>query len=259
MQVILTQNVPHVGSLGDQVNVKDGFARNFLLPRGLAIAAGSKNARHIEHQRRRLEQLRQSAIAQARAESERVAALPIVVKAKSGPGGKLFGSVTSRDLQAAYAEHGIALDRKAFVLHSLVKNTGNFTATVRLHTDVKLDVTFRVEPKDLTPEEQAALAAELAAEEAAKANKAELAAKAAAAEGAAQEGATPAQGADDAKPKRKAKGEDSGEEKGAKSAKGEKKAAAGGEGKPAKEGKGEKKAAPAEGKPAKKAAKPKGE
>jgi large subunit ribosomal protein L9 len=173
MQVILTQNVPHVGALGDQVRVKDGFARNFLLPRGMAIVADSKNAREIQHRRKRLELLRLEAINAAKAESERVAGLEIVLKAKAGAGGKLFGSITSRDLQQAYAEQGITLERKAFVLHSLIKHTGSFTATVRLHTDVKVDVSFKVESMDLTPEERAAIeAAEAAAAEAKAANKA---------------------------------------------------------------------------------------
>jgi large subunit ribosomal protein L9 len=141
--------VQNLGALGDQVNVKDGYARNFLLPRGLAIAAGSKNARHIEHQKKRLEKLRQEAISTAKSEADRVAAIQVTVKAKAGPGGKLFGSVTSRDLQAAYAQQGIALDRKAFVLHAPAKNLGTFGATVRLHTDVKVEVTFKVEASEI--------------------------------------------------------------------------------------------------------------
>lgn len=169
MQVILTQNVPHVGALGDQVHVKDGFARNYLLPRGMAIVADSKNAREIQHRRKRLEQLRVEAINAAKAESERVAGMQIVLKAKAGAGGKLFGSVTSRDLQAAFAEQGLTLDRKAFVLHSLIKHTGSFTATVRLHTDVKVDVAFKVESIDLSPEERAAIEAAEAEAAAAKA------------------------------------------------------------------------------------------
>jgi len=145
MQILLTQNVPNLGALGDRVNVKDGYARNYLLPRGMAIAAGSKNARQIEHQRKRLEKLRQEAVAAAKGEAEKVAAIEIVVKAKTGPGGKLFGSVSSRDLAAAFAEKGIELDRKAFVLHAPAKHTGTFGATVRLHTDVKVDIVFKVE------------------------------------------------------------------------------------------------------------------
>ncbi len=171
MNVILTQNVPHLGSLGDEVHVKDGYARNFLLPRGLAIASGSKNARHIEHQRKRLEKIRQDAITAAKGEAEKVAAMEVVVRAKAGPGGKLFGSVTSRDLQAVLAEKGLALDRKSIVLHQLVKNLGSFAATVRLHTDVKVDINFKVEASEI------------------------VAAPAAAAEGAAPAAAAPSEGA----------------------------------------------------------------
>jgi large subunit ribosomal protein L9 len=226
MQVILTQNVAHVGALGDMVAVKDGFARNYLLPRGMAIVADSKNAREIQHRRKRLEQLRLEAIDAARAESERVQSIQIVLKAKAGAGGKLFGSVTSRDLQLAYAEQGVTLDRKLFVLHSLIKHTGTFSATVRLHTDVKVDVSFKVESMDLTPEEQAAIAAEEAQAAAAKAAnkardeaKAEVdAAAARVAEGAAKVGKksrTKGDGEDaaaegDAKPAKKAKGKGDG-------------------------------------------------
>jgi large subunit ribosomal protein L9 len=149
MQIILTKNVPNLGVLGDEVHVKDGYARNFLLPRGLAIAAGSKNARHIEHQRKRLEKLRLDAIAGAKNEAEKVKALEIVVKAKAGPGGKLFGSITNRDLAAAFAAKGLELDRKAFVLHAPAKHTGTFEATVRLHTDVKVDIRFKVEASEI--------------------------------------------------------------------------------------------------------------
>jgi large subunit ribosomal protein L9 len=156
MHVILTQNVTNLGALGDQVHVKDGYARNFLLPRGMAITAGSKNARHIEHQKKRLEKLRLEAVASAKGEAERVMAMPILIQAKAGAGGKLFGSVTSRDLQAAFGAQGLELDRKAFVLHSPVKNTGTFRATVRLHTDVKVEISFKVEGKTDAAAETAA-------------------------------------------------------------------------------------------------------
>jgi large subunit ribosomal protein L9 len=190
MQIILTKNVPNLGVLGDEVHVKDGYARNFLLPRGLAIAAGSKNARHIEHQRKRLEKLRLDAIAGAKNEAEKVKALEIVVKAKAGPGGKLFGSITSRDLAAAFAEKGLELDRKAFVLHTLAKHTGSFEATVRLHTDVKVDIRFKVEASEIVAAAPEGAAAEgAAAEGAAPAEAAAAAEGAAPAEGAAAEAA----------------------------------------------------------------------
>ena len=146
MQVILVEDVQHLGSLGDEVQVKDGFARNYLLPRGMAIVAGSKKSREIEHQRKRLDRLRQEAIEKAQAESDKVAALKLTVQAKAGASGKLFGSVTNRDIQAALAEQGYQLDRRSIQLHTLIKSVGNFTATVKLHTDVKVEVEIIVEP-----------------------------------------------------------------------------------------------------------------
>ncbi len=146
MQVILMQDVPHLGSLGDEVLVKDGFARNFLLPRGMAIKAGGKNAGEVEHHRSRLEQQRNEAIEKAQAESEKVGALELLIKAKVGASGKLFGSVTNRDVQAALSEHGYELDRRSVQLQAPIKSVGTFTATVKLHTNVKVDVTIKVEP-----------------------------------------------------------------------------------------------------------------
>jgi large subunit ribosomal protein L9 len=164
MHIILTQDVPHLGSLGDEVNVKDGYARNFLLPRGLALAAGSRNAAQIEHRKRHLELLRQKAIETAKAEGEKVAALELVVRAKAGAGGKLFGSVTNRDLQAAMKELGYELDRRSIVLESPIKTIGTFRATVKLHSEVKTEISVRVLGLELTEEERKAMEAAAAGE-----------------------------------------------------------------------------------------------
>ena len=157
MRIILTQNVPNLGSLGDEVAVKGGYARNFLLPRGMAIAAGAKNAKALEHRRHFLEKQRADAIAAAQSEADRVRAIDIVVKVRAGSGGRLFGSVTNRDLQALFAEQGFEVDRKAIVLRAPVKTLGTFEATMRLHTDVKVDFEFRVEASEIvaTPEADA--------------------------------------------------------------------------------------------------------
>lgn len=191
MQIILTQDVPHLGSLGDEVKVKDGYARNYLLPRGMALAANSKNADHLAHRRKRLEALRAEAIAQAKAESEKVAGMEVEIAAKAGANGRLFGSVTNRDLQAALKELGYELDRRSITLHAPIRNVGHYTATVRLHTDVKTDIGVKVVPAELTEEERAQQAAAAAAAEAG----AEAPAEGAAAEGAEGEAAA-AEGAE---------------------------------------------------------------
>jgi len=169
MQLILTQDVPHLGSLGDEVTVKDGYARNFLIPRGMAIVSSSRKTAQLEYQRRRLEKIRIEAIDRAKAESEKVASLELKVVAKCGPNGKLFGSVTNRDIQAALAEHGYELDRRSIVLHAPIKNVGSYEVTVRLHTDVKVNVGVRVEP-DVVKELQYGEDGEIITEEVAAAN-----------------------------------------------------------------------------------------
>ncbi len=186
MRIILTENVPNLGSLGDEVQVKDGYARNYLLPRGMAIPAEGRDARAIQHRRTWLEKQREEAIKSAQSEAERVAGLQPVLKVRAGSGGRLFGSVTNRDLQAALAELGVEVDRRAIQLYAQVKSLGAYSASVRLHTDVKVDVEFRVEPI-----EQPAAQAEGQGEEAA-AGGAEGAEAAEDAEGAEAAEATPA-------------------------------------------------------------------
>ncbi len=145
MKVILTQNVPHLGSLGDEVSVKNGYARNFLLPRGLALVPTSHNARQIEHRRRALEKSRAEAMLAARSEAERLGEQELVLAAKAGASGRLFGSVTNRDVQAKLAELGFELDRRAITLHEPIKSIGTHNITVKLHTEVKVDLAVRVE------------------------------------------------------------------------------------------------------------------
>lgn len=146
MKVILTQNVQHLGSLGDEVNVKNGYARNFLLPRGMALVPTSNNAKQIDHRRRALEKNRAEAMESARSEADRLSELELTFKAKSGPSGRLFGSVTNRDLQAQLAEHGFELDRRSIIVHQPIKSVGTHDITVKLHTEVKLDMIVKVEP-----------------------------------------------------------------------------------------------------------------
>lgn len=153
MRIILIQDVPHLGSLGDEVQVKDGYARNYLLPKGMAMSAGSKNAAHIAHRRKRLDGLREQAIELAQAESEKVANLELVVRAKAGTNGRLFGSVTNRDLKAALEELGYTVDRRAITLHAPIKSLGIHGATVKLHSEVKTDVSVKVVSMELTEEE----------------------------------------------------------------------------------------------------------
>lgn len=142
VQVILKQDVDKVGRAGDLVRIKPGFARNFLLPRGLAAVATHENIRQIEHERR---------IALAQAEKYRkfaegtaaqIEGLTVEVAMQAGEGDRLYGSVTSRDVAQALASHGIDIDRKKLQLPEAIKALGEYTITARLGQDVS--ATFKL-------------------------------------------------------------------------------------------------------------------
>jgi large subunit ribosomal protein L9 len=148
MQVILREDVDNLGKIGDLVKVKDGYARNFLVPSKKAIEATPKNMKAMEHAKKmvsdRLRTLKKSAAADA----ENIKALAIVIKAKVGEEGKLFGSVTSMDIAAAAAAKGVTIDKRKIVLEEPIKRLGEFTVQVKLHTDVTADLKVTVSAEE---------------------------------------------------------------------------------------------------------------
>ncbi|MDH4224799.1 MAG: 50S ribosomal protein L9 [Deltaproteobacteria bacterium] len=164
MNVILTQNVPHLGSLGDQVRVKDGYARNFLLPRGMALSADSRNAANLAHRRRLLEAHRNEAVAAAQSVADKLKDITVEVTAKAGPSGRLFGSITSKNIHDALEAQGIKVDRRDIVLSAQIKKVGGHTVTVRLHSTVKVDLAIKVIPDTAAEEPKEESAAKSADE-----------------------------------------------------------------------------------------------
>jgi large subunit ribosomal protein L9 len=144
MQVILREDVDNLGKIGDLVKVKDGYARNFLVPSKKAIEATPKNMKAMEHAKKmvsdRLRTLKKSAAADA----DRIKSLSITIKAKVGEEGKLFGSVTSMDIASAMQAQGVAIDRRRISLEEPIKRLGEFTVPVKLHTDVVADLKVTV-------------------------------------------------------------------------------------------------------------------
>lgn len=148
MQVILTQDVKGKGKKGDMVKVSDGYARNFLLPRGLAQEATKSNINAMEGQAASAEYKRQKAIEEAQATAEKIKTIRVSLKAKAGAGGKLFGSVTAKDVaEALTAQHHIKLDKKKFVLPDGIKTLGTTVVDVKIHPGVvgKLNVDVTAE------------------------------------------------------------------------------------------------------------------
>ena len=144
MKLILRQDIAGVGKRGDIVSVSDGHARNYLLPRGLAIPASDGAVAQAEAMRRRRD-LREAADRDsARTVAAELGSRTFTIKARAGSEGRLFGSVTSADIASALAaQAGVTLDRKKIVTEP-IRTTGQHTAIVRLHTDVECTVTVNV-------------------------------------------------------------------------------------------------------------------
>lgn len=136
MQVILRESIPELGNVGDVVTVADGYARNYLLPKRMAMRANPKNAQELEHQKRLIERYKLKVRQDAASLAQRLESVSLTISMLVGEQDKLFGSVTTRDLEEALAQEGIAISRKHFVMDEPIKSLGVYTIDVRLHADV---------------------------------------------------------------------------------------------------------------------------
>lgn len=148
MQVILKENLKNLGKVGDIVSVKDGYARNYLIPRGLAINATSKNLRALEHAKRVVMEKAKKLVNTAQSLAEKISATDIIIKAKAGEEDKLFGSVTAIDIAEALKEKGLEVDRKKIVIEEPIKRLGQHTVYVKLHPEVTAQLIVKVERQD---------------------------------------------------------------------------------------------------------------
>jgi large subunit ribosomal protein L9 len=144
MEVILREHVDHLGRRGDLVKVADGYARNYLLPRKMALLATEGNKKQIERERVKfdMKELEDQKIAQAVA--ERMAGVEIEIARKVGETEALYGSVTSGDITEALAAKGFELDRRKLQLPEPIKKLGDYTIPVKLHRDVTTNLKVRV-------------------------------------------------------------------------------------------------------------------
>ncbi len=144
MKVILREDVESLGRTGDVVEVAGGYGRNYLLPRGLAVKASTRNLKELEHQKRimqaRLEKQKKGAEELAR----RLSSVTCTISRKTGEEEKLYGSVTTRDIEAALKEQGVTVDRKRIVLEEPIKQLGEYKVEVKVHPEVRAEVTVHV-------------------------------------------------------------------------------------------------------------------
>lgn len=144
MQVILREDVKSLGRMGDMVNVKEGYARNFLIPKGLAVEANPKNLKALEHEKRKIQEIAKKAKASAEDIASKVSRTTVTIKAKSGEEDKLFGSVTAMDIANALKKEGLEIDKKKIVLEEPIKRLGNYTVNVKIHQDVSAQLNIEI-------------------------------------------------------------------------------------------------------------------
>jgi large subunit ribosomal protein L9 len=145
MKVILREDVENLGKGGELVEVRPGYGRNFLIPRGLAVLANAKNVRELDHQKKVAEAKAAKLKQSAEAFAKRLAETPVTLKRKVGEQDKLYGSVTALDIAEALAARGVQLDRRAIDLSEPIKTVGDHEVPVKLHREVVGKVKVKVE------------------------------------------------------------------------------------------------------------------
>ena len=144
MEVILVEDVPNLGVTGDMVRVAPGYGRNYLLPKKMAIVASTKNQRKLEHEKRVANFRRVKAKAEADVVARKLGNLSVTIARKVGEQDKLFGSVTTHDIQQALAASGVEIDRRKLVLAEPIKTLGVFPVPIRLDGGVTAEVKISV-------------------------------------------------------------------------------------------------------------------
>ncbi|MFP4072312.1 MAG: 50S ribosomal protein L9 [Desulfovibrionales bacterium] len=144
MKVILRADIDNLGSLGEIVNVKPGYGRNYLLPKGLAMTATKANQKVFEAERKKLQEKMDAIRFQAQEKADALNQAEVVIPVRVGEGDKLYGSVTTTTIGDALAAMGIEVDRKRLLLDEPIRELGEYTVQVRLHPEVRADLKVSV-------------------------------------------------------------------------------------------------------------------
>jgi large subunit ribosomal protein L9 len=144
MKVILKEDIKKIGSMGQIVTVADGFARNYLVPKGLAVEANIKNMKSLEHAKKVIQEKSKKMKASVQDFADRLSKITLVIKAKAGEEGKLFGSVTTMDIAEQLKNEGIEIDKKKISLDEPIKRIGTYAVSVRLHPEIDTQINLQV-------------------------------------------------------------------------------------------------------------------
>jgi large subunit ribosomal protein L9 len=147
MEVILREDVQHLGAMGEVVKVKPGYARNFLLPRGMAVEASRRNLAALDHEKSLIAIKRERERKVARTEADKLDGLVIEITARAGEEDRLYGSVTNLDIAQHLSERGVKVDRRRIDLDDPIKRLGTYRIVVGIAHDVKATITVKVLPE----------------------------------------------------------------------------------------------------------------
>ena len=163
MEVVLKEDIENLGHMGDVVKVKDGYARNYLLPRGLVVRADKKSLKALEHEQRMIAQRRERLNKEAQGMSAQLAKVSLEFAVKVGEEGRLFGSVTNMDIEKALKEQGVDVERRRILLETPIKSVGEYDVPVRLRPEVTPSIKVKVVSEDGDGGAEAATEAQAAA------------------------------------------------------------------------------------------------
>ena len=148
MEVILKEDIANVGKIGEVVRVRDGYARNYLLPRGLVLLANKKNLKTFEHQKKLVADQKQKITRQAKSVGEAVTAVSLIIRMRVGEEGKLFGSVTNIQIEKALKAQGLTVDRRKIQLDEPIKAAGDYEVPIRMTADLTVPLKVSVVPEE---------------------------------------------------------------------------------------------------------------
>ncbi len=144
MKVFLKEDVKSLGKIGEVVNVAEGYARNYLIPKKLAVEANTKNVKEFEHQKRMMKEKMNKMREASKSLAEEMSSVRLTIKAKAGDEEKLFGSVTAMDIAEALKAAGYDVDKRKVQLEEPIKRLGSYTVDIKIHPEITAKVTVEV-------------------------------------------------------------------------------------------------------------------
>lgn len=148
MEVILKEDVANVGKIGEVVRVRDGYARNYLLPRGLVLLANKKNLKTFEHHKKVVADQKQKITREAESVGQSISAVSLTIRMRAGEEGKLFGSVTNIQIEKALKAQGLIVDRRKIQLEAPIKVAGDYEVPIRMTADLTVPLKVSVVPEN---------------------------------------------------------------------------------------------------------------